>query len=119
MAYGFALKDAVGTTRFSDADIGLQVIHEETLTASSTNVTFPLDTAYDSDYFELFILFQSETGQPQNVYSVTDTTDYNNYNGIVSLTVTLTKSGLDSSYNCRLYVYGGDLATLSVTNFTL
>lgn len=119
MAYGFALKDAVGTTRFSDADIGFQVLHEETLTASQTNVTFPFDLAYNSDYLELHVMFQSQTPNPQNAYNVTDITDYANYTGSITLSVYLYKGSGDSNYNCRLYVFGGDLASLTVQSVSL
>ena len=118
MAYGFALRDAVGTTRFSDGDIGFQVLHEETLTANQTNVTFPFDLAYNSDYLELHVMFQSQTTVPQNVYDVTDITDYNNYTGSITLTVYLYKNSTDS-YNCRLYVFGGDLASLTIQSVSL
>jgi len=118
MAYGFVLRDSVGTTRFSDADIGFQVLHEETLTASQTDVTFPFDLAFDSDYLELHVMFQSQTPNPQNVYDVTDITDYNNYTGSITLSVYLAKNSTDS-YNCRLYVFGGDLASLTIQSVSL
>lgn len=118
MAYGFVTRDAVGTTRFSDGDIGFQVVHEETLTAQQTSVTFDLDVDYISDYIELQYMWVSQTAAPQNVYSITDDTDWANYNGTVTLTVTIAKTSTDS-YNCRFYVYAGDLATLSVQGVTV
>lgn len=108
MAVGFRVKDSSGVTTLDSTKIGFQVVHEQTLTSQSNTVQFSLgDLATNPNaYIEYF--WMSQTGYPQNVYTITDNTDYTEpFDGNYSLTVYVDKKGYDS-YNLRFYIFAGD-----------
>ena len=106
MGFGFELRDALGNLEVDTTNIGIQAIHEVTLTAASTDVTWV--SAHSPFYFVYFSMHSSGYMQTLSWTDITPAgapTNSHTY----SFTVNYGKTRED----VRLVVMGGDAYTVT------
>ena len=107
MAYGFEIRNSAGAIVQDNTSIGLQIVHEVTLTAASTNVVFT--SAFPPFHMMYFSMHPSDYAQSLLWSDVTPSgapADTHTYNFVIKYGKTLGP--------VRLFIMGGDSYATSV-----